>query len=451
MSSDMGCKCSKDFAGHLPKVVYRPLRPHGASIPPPFTVIHRLKHVGPLGFEQPFRISACCFIPDDDNMLITLSTLSVQDAARPFRAGFVQSWDLQDTESGHDDSLFTYSPKPTLSVSPDGGLVGAILNSGRRQLIIAERDKECTLEPCKIECVSRTGDENLSARTACCVFAPCGTIAVTVSNVTLSVTRGTEINEICLWRVDGRTFQSRWKSSCEVILPNFSGSLLSLVFSPDSSLIALSTSHGQLYVIRSSNLEICQTLKHDRSVGESCFCQFDPRFAFNKLTACFSNGTFKVWRLDEDNHICMKSRNISEDSCKITSFSYCPDGTLIAFGLSNGTVHVYDTEFYKFLYIVNQDQYVIPRAGRGLSVCSVSFPKTCQQIAVGYNNSYVCIWQLPVKMELQHLCRIVINQLVPANRIHELPLPKSLKAYLLYTFLNLDEREVTECQTSSQQ
>lgn len=76
-------------------------------------------------------------------------------------------------------------------------------------------------------------------------------------------------------------------------------------------------------------------------------------------------------------------------------------------------------------------------------VCSVAFSRSCNELAIGQSDGLVRIWQLPLKFELQHLCRLVINGLVPPAQVTHLPLPRNLKAYLLFS--PLASTRVNEC------
>ena len=216
---------------------YRSFHLEGDAIAPPFTVLKELKHSGPSGLDQVMKVTACAFPPNDDTSLLTLTTFAALPL-RHFRGGLVQCWDFENSEESHDDSLFTYSPRPVCCFSPNGEIVSFILNTGNGHIILAERTDDCTLEPFKIACdTGGCGDRSLLSRALCCVFSPDGLKAVTVSNVTLEPHRGIETNEICLWQVKSKTrLKSFWRVSCEVVLPRFAGHLVSCVFSPDSQL-----------------------------------------------------------------------------------------------------------------------------------------------------------------------------------------------------------------------
>lgn len=416
---------------------YQPFHPDTESVPPPFTMLKVLKHSGPLGLNQVMKVTACAFLPNDDTCLLTLTTFAGH-SLRNFRAGFVQCWNLGcSAEETHDDSLFTYSPRPVCCFSPNGEIVSYILNTGNGHIILAERTQDCSLEPFKIDCeTAGYGDKSLLSRALCCVFSPNGLNAVTVSNVTLESHRGIETNEICLWQVKSKNrLKGFWRVSCEVVMPRFAGHLVSCVFSPDSSLLAFSNSMSQLYVLKSQNLELFSAIRTDIVPGNACSCAFDPCFPHQRLASCFEEGLFQIWYIEDGQTNCVQEMQLVQSPVQLTTFSYSPDGSLLAFGMSQGKVLVIETDFFSSLYELDTET----DANAVIAVCSVAFTKSCQELAVGQSDGFVRIWQLPLKLELQHMCRLVINKMVAPNHIEYLPLPRNLKAYLQYSHLSINE------------
>lgn len=417
----------------LSKDVYRPLRAKGQDYDPPCSIIQHLNHTGSLGGNQRLVLSACSFTVHDDSMLITQTTFPGSNTAQTFKAGFVKSWDLTDVcEEGLDDSLFTYAPRPEFSMSPNEGIISTIHNSGKGVLILAEVHEDSTLEPCKFECVSKFGSDNLSAKTVSCVFSPDGRLVVTISIVLFNALQGQQCHDMCLWRLGkGRVLKKCSKIRCENHLSGFSGEPQSCIFSPDSSLLALSTTNGQLYVLKSNSFEVFADLRSTRSVNNYCMCAFNPCESTTKLNICLSDGLFQVWKLSPGNiHCVFEEKFLSSSVVRLTSMAYTLDHSLLAFGTTEGDVIVYETESYIQLYKLNPNDAV--DEGYFLKVCSIAFSKSCQELAVGYDDGIVRLWQLPVKMNLQHICRLEIIQLVPEYMIDRLPLPESLRAYLMF-------------------
>ena len=444
----MGLDSSKanEESSRLSQSTYKAFNQDSEWYPPPFTVVRELRHFQE-GDPQ-LDVSACAFPPNDDSVLVTLTTFP--SVHRNFRAGYVQSWDLHDEgtaeepEDACNDSLFTYAPRPTLSFSPEGDLIAVILNSGKGQLILVEKNEGNYLEPCKIDCRAEEGlgDASLCSRALCCVFSTDGGKAVTVTNATLHAYRpGRETHELCLWKVRtaAKLFQCVWRVSCEVVLPKFSGRLVSCIFSPDSSLLSLSTSVGQLYVLDTKSLELFAAIKTEMTFENKCISSFVPCVANQQLAAiCCRLGTFQVWDLSANGVKCTTDTQITEDPHKITTFSFNLDGTQVAFGTSDAKVLVYKSEPFEFLFQLSPPHHTEEVVESGMSVHSLAFSRSCQELAVGYSKNYVRLWQLPMRLELQHMCRLTIIKTIPQHKLHQLPLPKSVIAYLLFTYFSVE-------------
>lgn len=404
-------------------LVYKSFRAKGQPFAAPFTALQCLDHGTSI---QPLRVSACSFCLHDDSCLVT-QTILINNTTRPFQAGFVQIWDLL-SEDNDDDSLFTYSPVSEFSVSLDGNIIASILNSGQGMLYLVERinDNYPRLEPCKFDCFSISKRiENMNGRPCCCVFSPDGCTAVIVSVVQTALG---QVHELSLWRVSlAKTLHKISKVICENILNGFAGRLHNCTFSLDGSLLALTTTHGQLYVLKTSSLEIHSVVQSTVLENNICMCAFHLN---TNLVVCMSDGLFTLWSLyPRQPHCSLDKKLIVNGPCRITTMRLNQDYSLIAFGTTDGQVIIHDAESFHHLYTIDSKS---DDADTQLEVCSLAFAKSCQEIAVGYNDGCVRIWQLPIKMNLQHLCRMEILQCVPEKIISKLPLPESLKAYLLF-------------------
>ncbi|XP_078350934.1 uncharacterized protein LOC144635726 [Oculina patagonica] len=428
--------------------VYRSFHPEGQSTPPPFTVLKEIEHLSISGLDRVIKVTACAFPPNDDTSLLTLTTFAGTGPLRHPRGEYASStmvkcWELESNEAHivHNSRLFTYSPHPMFCFSPNGEMISYIFKTENGHIILAERMPDCTLKHFKIDCdTGGYGDKSLLSRALCCVFSPDGLKAVTVSKLNV---RDIKENEICLWQVKTKKkMKILQRASFELVFPRFTGVLVSCVFSPDSSLIAFSNSVSQLYVLKSENLELLSSIRTDIVRKNSCYCAFDPCFPCQKLGACYEDGLFQVLYMQDGEAKCMKATQLVTDPTWLTAFSYSPDGSLLAFGTSQGKVIITDTELLQTLYELNVTDNIEQEAPNESTVmiCSVAFTKSCQELAVGQSNGFVRIWQLPLKFELRHMCRLVINKLVPPNQMEYLPLPRNLKAYLLYCHFTVDEK-----------
>lgn len=411
------------------ELVYKSFRLKRQPFAAPFTVLETLDHGVPMQpLREPLRVTACCFGHNDDSCLITQTSFN-GNTNRVFQAGFVQIWDLLSEENDVDyDSLFTYSPVPKFSLSFDGKIIASILNSGQGMIYLIEKiDNEYPrLDPCKFDCFSMSKEvENVNGRPSCCVFSPDGCYVVIVSAIP---TAQAQIQDLSLWRVSSSKVLTKVsKVICESALNGFSGRVYNCEFSLDGNFIALSTTHGQLYALNTPTLEVDSILQSVAMENNTCMCVFLPDAT---LAGCTSDGMFYLWSLYPRQLVC--HQRIIHSSSKVTAMMHNQDYTAIAFGTSEGKVAVYCTDLFHHLYTIIDPKDDDVNDDFHLEVCSLAFSKSCHEMAVGYNDGCVRIWQLPVQMNLQHLCRMEILRIVLERNVGQLPIPLSLKAYLLF-------------------
>lgn len=386
----------------------------------------------PTDLNSVSKVEGCSFCPYDDNLLLTVVGYP-NDAT----AGYVQMWDLEGEDEDNfakpipvSSNFFTYSPLPACQFSSNGDLVSAILNNGVGRLTVLAMTGEDELTPCNVLC---EGNNLLRGRVKCCVFSQDNRKAVTICNVALSTFSHSSINEICIWRITSqRSMKSVWRASCEVLCPEFSGNVHSCVLSPNGDYLAISSFFGQAVVL---DCTIFDTVGHKSC---KCFgkpdgplmCLFNPRFAC-KLLFCHSN----TWCCTQDFEVSLHDRSITsciveDDSVTANACTFSPDGEHFALALSNAIVVICDADSLEMVFEIKPSFSPLSELG----AFSLAISRSCQELAVGYNDGYVCVWQLPPKLDLRHICRLLILKFIPAKKIPLLPLPEKLKSYLLYSF-----------------
>lgn len=381
------------------------------------------------------NIVNCSFCPTDDNVLIVGGHVSGTTS------GCVQLWDLE----GYDDlstpvpvssNFFTYSPLPACQFSSNGELVLAILNNGISRLTILAMDEENGATCCELHC---GGKNVLRGRVKCCVFSQDNRKAVTISTVgcvplTTFNTSNTIYNDICIWRVTSRqSMKNIWQRNIQVLCPEFKGKVHSCVLSPNGDYLATSSTSGQFFVLDCTIFETVVTT-NCKCLGQSngsLTCLFNPRFAC-KLIFCHNN----TWCCYHDFELGLHSTGVTcqivkDRSVTAVACTFSPDGEIFALALSTATVVLCDADSLQQMFEINPNFLPVPRE---LGAFSVAITRSCQELAVGYSGSIVCVWQLPPKLDLKHICRLAILRLVPPKAIILLPLPRKLKLYLLYAY-----------------
>lgn len=380
-------------------------------------------------------VQGCSFCPHDDNLLLTVTGFQSS-----ITAGYVQMWDL----NGFDEDnvtpcpvsciFFTYSPLPACQFSSDGGFVTAILNNGVNRLSILAMDEDDELTPCNVKC---EGKNLLTGRVKCCVFSQDNQKAVTVStdDSTLRTFNRNNMTEICIWRrTSRRLMKSVWRGRCELLCPEFRGNVHSCVVSPNCDYVVISSDLGQSVILDCNGFDAvsptnCTCVPLGEPVGPLT-CLFNPKFTC-KLLFCHNNTWCCLRDLEMGcHHQGVASYIVEDQSVTANACRFSLDGDLLAVALSNASVVLCDARTLGKVFEI-KPSFSLTQAS------SLAITRSCQELAVGYNNGSVCIWQLPAKLLLKHLCRMVIIKLIPPNKIPLLPLPRKLKAYLLYKGCNI--------------
>ena len=354
-------------------------------------------------------------------------------------------------------TLFTYSPKPCCSFSPDGEVITIILNSGKESLELVSREKEMEgdmtsdandsdndddddefiwFSPTRFYPCGR-GRTTLCGRVLCATFSPCGTKIATVSRVSLSTHRNRDVHELCMWDTTRENkIRSIWCGSCEVMHDRFHGTITSCKFSPDSKTMGVTSNHGDSVFVLVQSGELYATVDHTKNLharmSPSDF-DFDPT-KHNTLAMVWRHDQLKIVKLHQNSFEEVFAYNPPDDHPFCNCVKYSLDGTLLAIGTITGCVMLFDPatgSCNSTLDIASEITEI-----NDMIVFDICFSRSCQEIAAAYNDGYVRVWQLPRKLNLQHICRLAVLQTTPANKIASLPVPKHLQSYLLYDYVS---------------
>lgn len=378
------------------------------------------------------EVHSCVFSPDDESLLVTCSTPTPCGPFSPdIGLGHLRVFDINSGTCTKE--ILTYHSQEC-DISSDGDFIAFLTNSGRGEVALVKRDRNSRsgiaervekFQPC---CTGMTG------QTLSCKFSPDATHIVSAASLDFHSMR--ETNELRIWNV--RSMQIEAKVVLRDVT-DFCGFVTSCEFSPDGQYIAVSTSKEQLCILRSKNLDVVTVLRR-RCRGNMCWSVFNPTWRYEVLACCLQDGRLEIWqKLDIQSGACElryareKERKVSF-SRRLYSCQYSPDGQMLAVGTSDANIIVLNADSLDSLFCLDcKSVPASPYGSRTLNVTvhCIAFSKSQQYVAAGYSDGMARVWAMPMRFDLKHLCRVVILHSVPASKISSLPIPNSVKTYLL--------------------
>ena len=211
-------------------------------------------------------------------------------------------------------------------------------------------------------------------------------------------------------------------------------------FSLDSNHVGVSSWNGHLLIFDVRlNLKcvVCPGLidrLEDHMANERCF-DFDYRFLNRRIAVGTANRCVYLCNI-QSNSVVRKRRLGVSASCThstvgIQSVKYSRRGHVLAVAISDGTIHLLDPDSLQSNHVL--DGVALDNRvrlcnvnGRTATAISMSFDTFEERLAVSYTDGFVRIWQLPVNIDLQHLCRKAILKATHLRDLKQLPLPKRL-------------------------
>lgn len=223
------------------------------------------------------------------------------------------------------------------------------------------------------------------------------------------------------------------------------GTVASLSFSPDSAYLAVVSSKGQVYILRSSGLKLRHVLDSeqviypletlDPSINEPSSLEFDPRYGNKVFATCtFYRSLVKIWGVskpDQRKEACITALYSIHFPRVVNVIKYSTEGDILAVGCNEGIITCINTDDGTAMFDLNTTNQT-PEFRSNAGIYHLSFSRTSEQLAASYSDGYIRVWQIPSDINLQHSCRVVINASVPESKVMQLPLPNKLKRYLLY-------------------
>ena len=236
--------------------------------------------------------------------------------------------------------------------------------------------------------------------------------------------------------LDGSNSLLRISSSalCHELEPDFRGTRryveqVAVKFSPDSSLIAVASSFGLIFVVRRYTAEMhCNIIPgvFERQIiqlsNERCF-DFDPRSAHKYLAMADRQQQVHIIDLDEQ-----KSVETIETEGGTDCIRYNIRGDILAVATREAHVNMYDTATWGILYSLDAscsslENYMVPEGDKFPSIIKLSFSYNGDLMAMTSTDGYVRVWQLHQTLSLKHLSKLAVLKSTRRSDIPRLPLP----------------------------
>ena len=383
------------------------------------------------------EVRCCSFAPDDENFLITGSIPNGNDSIIRHENGLghVRVFDLGVVglagKSFCKKEILTYYSEEC-DISSDGNWISFVLNDGRGEIGLIKRSKPSRSGVSERLVKLQPPCNGITGQTLVCKFSPDGANLLSAASLDFHTIR--ETNELRVWNV--KSNQMTKKISLRS-LAVFCGYITSCRFSPDGLYIVVTTSQEQICVLKSKNLEVaCMIRKKCRD--NMCWAVFNPRWSHEELACCLQDGRVTIGNLehvDKDplsplKYTCQHEAKVVS-STTIHSCQFMQDGSLIAIGTSDANILLLSSADLQVVHFLNCKTQ-LESFQQNVKVNWIAFSRTLQFLAAAYSDSHARVWQLPVRFDLRHMCRIVVLYHVPANKIANLPVPSAVKDYLLY-------------------
>ncbi|XP_022109930.1 uncharacterized protein LOC110989678 isoform X2 [Acanthaster planci] len=380
----------------------------------------------------------CEFLPYDDSRLLTCIALhdlggqGLPPNLPPCTTnGVINVWNLGKQNSGCTTEIHRKSslPHPHCQMAPDGSFVCYLESGG-----VIMRSINNVQQVYKREAFFRYGIYHY------CTVSPDDKYLATI-------TRQRHCFQLYVFSI--QHFYSYKEANCQDIFPEFqwdrhsraNNEQVECRFSPDSQMIAVSSSSGQLFVARRSGLTLYRAALpgvcgQQASLAKPRTFDFDPRFGHEVLAACWSDQMLVVCNLERGT-LAWKSHlpiSLGSPDC----LKYNPEGTTLAVAGSQAKIGLFHSSNGEALVLLDgADQCVHfsmkqqPASGCYPTVLRLSFTYNASHLAAASTDGFVRIWCLPRISSLQSLCRLKILKHVPLDTVGKLPLPKKLTDYVL--------------------
>lgn len=219
--------------------------------------------------------------------------------------------------------------------------------------------------------------------------------------------------------------------------------LVDCKWSPDSSYVGASISTGYLLVfdIKAGEM-VCSVfpdILDDSSLSSVSAFDFDPRSCKQIIAVGSTDGHLYIVNLSDGDVVC-KSECNKRDT--IDTVQYNPEGNIVGIALRSCKIILYDSCSCNCIFAIDMvnscpELNNLPSQGNNPVIMRLDFTRSGEQLATCCCDGNIRIWQLPKFINLKFMCKLKILSLVSQGEIKWLPLPGTIKDYLLPLPLSL--------------
>ena len=161
------------------------------------------------------------------------------------------------------------------------------------------------------------------------------------------------------------------------VFPQAFGGVHSLAFSPDSTILAVGDSHGEIHLLRTTDLQQVGVLqKHGWWVVSLAFSPDGKKLASSSI-----DGTLKLWNLETRE--CLY--DLKKHTNWIWTVAFSPDGRTVASGSNDNTINLWDA---------NTGECLKTLTGHNGWVLSVAFSPDGKLLVSGSYDKSIKLWNV---------------------------------------------------------
>lgn len=204
-------------------------------------------------------------------------------------------------------------------------------------------------------------------------------------------------------------------------------------FSQDSNYVAVSSALGYLSIFDLKLNLKCKVCPQLFELANERSFDFDRRFFNRRIALATTDRIIYLFDIHEKTVIYKRRLVVACDTppVSVQCIKYSRPGDVLAVALSDGDIHLLDPETLSCNFVLQGSSLAssvrLCVVNRTIAAAvAMSFDTFAERLAVSYTDGFVRVWQLPLNLELLHLCRKAVLRYTHLRDLKRLPLPKQI-------------------------